>query len=696
MSRKSELHRHTRKQRLRYYHSSHIERYKSIGKTYGSSSGTEEQCLKIAFGHHGIGNDSENNAERILYNMNPKQLVDVACSAFHQENSVDADSDSEDDSPVQGVSPKEIYTTGAHADALQYYRTHTAQIEIVRTDRSMEQIVFPIPEIGTSRLTASIEFCRRPRGRARQQAAAVLGISIYVIMEQHSLQFCCSYQRDRRIFYPFQDTTPKLGQHLSLVVWLVSLCAGCLVMILPRPSGVRTLLATGIIRLIFSVGPEPTLWALGMSTLQPSTLALSKLMVVDDPLSSMITSGTYGLMYYLTHRIVVKGIHLVSIMGNQGTLTKSTAKVITDPELLYHSIYLGFCFLGICCHPFFFSVLKTPNFQLLDIVYREETLLNVMRSVTRNGRSILLTAILALILVYMFSIVGFMFFRDDFLLNVDQLDDAEGNIGFDDCGEEAASKYLKDDSGSKDHCVSHQTRFVSVGGDLRERSCDSLVMCIVTTLNQGLRNGGGIGDVLRAPASFEPLFVARVIYDLLFYFVVIIIVLNLIFGVIIDTFADLRSEKQQKELILKNTCFICGLNRSAFDNKKVSFEEHIKNEHNMWHYLYFMVLVRVKDPTEFTGPESYVHSMIKSNNLDWFPRLRALSLMGGGKGESGEVELRSLHVQLERAHQAVDVLTELLTELRDQMTEQRKQKQRIGLLNSTSTYLQHLQANLPP
>lgn len=57
----------------------------------------------------------------------------------------------------------------------------------------------------------------------------------------------------------------------------------------------------------------------------------------------------------------------------------------------------------------------------------------------------------------------------------------------------------------------------------------------------------------------EPLFVARVVYDLLFFFVVIIIVLNLIFGVIIDTFADLRSEKQNKEEILKNTCFICGM-----------------------------------------------------------------------------------------------------------------------------------------
>ena len=57
---------------------------------------------------------------------------------------------------------------------------------------------------------------------------------------------------------------------------------------------------------------------------------------------------------------------------------------------------------------------------------------------------------------------------------------------------------------------------------------------------QGLRNGGGIGDVLRQPSSKDPLFMVRVLYDILFFFIVIIIVLNLIFGVIIDTFADLR------------------------------------------------------------------------------------------------------------------------------------------------------------
>ena len=56
---------------------------------------------------------------------------------------------------------------------------------------------------------------------------------------------------------------------------------------------------------------------------------------------------------------------------------------------------------------------------MLDVVYREETLLNVIKSVTRNGRSIILTAVLAVILIYLFSIIGYMFFKDDFIMEVD-------------------------------------------------------------------------------------------------------------------------------------------------------------------------------------------------------------------------------------------------------------------------------------
>ena len=43
----------------------------------------------------------------------------------------------------------------------------------------------------------------------------------------------------------------------------------------------------------------------------------------------------------------------------------------------------------------------------------------------------------------------------------------------------------------------------------------------------------------------------RIVYDMAFFVILIVIVLNLIFGVIIDTFGDLRNEKQEKENILK-------------------------------------------------------------------------------------------------------------------------------------------------
>ncbi|KAJ8936454.1 hypothetical protein NQ314_012316 [Rhamnusium bicolor] len=115
--------------------------------------------------------DSE-NAERILYNMNPKQLVDVACRAFHQETTEDDDVD--DASVEDMVSPREVghniwilcHQLSQHnkelasllkpaesgrdpktQKAVAYYTSHTAQIEIVRHDRTLEQIVFPIPEI---------------------------------------------------------------------------------------------------------------------------------------------------------------------------------------------------------------------------------------------------------------------------------------------------------------------------------------------------------------------------------------------------------------------------------------------------------------------------------------------------------------------------------------------------------------------
>uniref|UniRef100_A0A8C8HBT3 Inositol 1,4,5-trisphosphate receptor n=1 Tax=Oncorhynchus tshawytscha TaxID=74940 RepID=A0A8C8HBT3_ONCTS len=594
--------------------------------------------------------DSE-NAERILYNMRPKELVEVIKKAYMQgevEPNEPAEED-EDGEEEHAASPQNVghniyilahqlarhnkelqallKTYGEGDEALEFYAKHTAQIEIVRLDRTMEQIVFPVPNIcefltNESKLRVYYTTERDEQGskindfflrsedlfnemnwQKKLRAQPILYWCSRNMSFWSSISFNLAVLMNLLVafFYPLEGIRGgTLDGHLSALLWIAMLVSLAIVIILPQPHGVRVLIASTILRLIFSVGLEPTLFLLG------------------------------------AFNVGNKMIFLMSFVGNRGTFTRGYKAMIMDVEFLYHLLYLIICSLGVFVHVFFYSLL------LFDLVYREETLLNVIKSVTRNGRSILLTAVLALILVYLFSIVGYIFFQDDFLLNIDRIPNKTlGKVK---------------ESGHYQHVIED-----------KERSCDSLLMCIVTVLSHGLRSGGGVGDVLRKPSKEEPLFAGRVIYDLLFFFLVIIIVLNLIFGVIIDTFADLRSEKQKKEEVLKTTCFICGLERDKFDNKTVTFEEHIKVEHNMWHYLFFIVLVKVKDSTEYTGPESYVAEMIREHNLDWFPRMRAMSLVcSDADGEQNEI--RSLQEKLESTMKLVSNLSGQLTELKEQVS----------------------------
>uniref|UniRef100_A0A8C3SQ10 Inositol 1,4,5-trisphosphate receptor n=1 Tax=Chelydra serpentina TaxID=8475 RepID=A0A8C3SQ10_CHESE len=554
--------------------------------------------------------DSE-NAERILYNMRPKELVEVIKKAYMQGEVEFEDGENGED---LAASPRNVghniyilaHQLARHNkelqnmlkpggqvegdEALEFYAKHTAQIEIVRLDRTMEQIVFPVPSIcefltKESKLRIYYTTERDEQGskindfflrsedlfnemnwQKKLRAQPVLYWCSRNMSFWSSISFNLAVLMNLLVafFYPFKGVRGgTLEPHLSGLLWTAMLISLAIVIALPKPHGIRALIASTILRLIFSVGLQPTLFLLG------------------------------------AFNVCNKIIFLMSFVGNCGTFTRGYKAMILDVEFLYHLLYLLICAMGLFVHEFFYSLLVGSPLPL-------ESLLG---------------------------------------------------------GTCTAPLISKEEIEEED----------------KEHTCETLLMCIVTVLSHGLRSGGGVGDVLRKPSKEEPLFAARVIYDLLFFFMVIIIVLNLIFGVIIDTFADLRSEKQKKEEILKTTCFICGLERDKFDNKTVTFEEHIKEEHNMWHYLCFIVLVKVKDSTEYTGPESYVAEMIKERNLDWFPRMRAMSLVSSDS-EGEQNELRNLQEKLDSTMKLVTNLSGQLSELKDQMTEQRKQKQRIGLL----------------
>lgn len=78
-----------------------------------------------------------------------------------------------------------------------------------------------------------------------------------------------------------------------------------------------------------------------------------------------------------------------------------------------------------------------------------------------------------------------------------------------------------------------------------ENNCLTMFQCFATMLNKGLRFDGGIGDVTMGIhyGDKNEMYLVKLMHDTLFLIMVKVIMLNVLFGIIIDTFAQLRDLK---------------------------------------------------------------------------------------------------------------------------------------------------------
>ncbi|KAK9764437.1 hypothetical protein K7432_008041 [Basidiobolus ranarum] len=243
---------------------------------------------------------------------------------------------------------------------------------------------------------------------------------------------------------------------------------------------------------------------------------------------------------------------------------------ITEPKALYHVFMVVLSVGGIRYHMLY-------SIHLLDFIYRDQILQGVIASVTVNINSLTKTVLLGVIIVYAYSVVGFVYFRHSF----------DSEQGF---------------------------------------YCDTLFDCFITVLSYGIRAGGGLGDVLQAPVHGDNSYAYRIVLDLSFFLIVIVFLLNAIFGIIFDTFGSLRDERSSIQNDMKSVCFICNISATEFQKHAKGFEHHIKHDHNIWQYLFFLVHLKTKDVTEYTSQESYVAEMLKDSDYSFFPVNRALCL----------------------------------------------------------------------
>ncbi|KAL4438400.1 hypothetical protein ABPG74_009439 [Tetrahymena malaccensis] len=264
-------------------------------------------------------------------------------------------------------------------------------------------------------------------------------------------------------------------------------------------------------------------------------------------------------------------------------LIKIIFSLLKELEIIYYICYGTFAILGTVVHPFFFT------FHLSEIFIRFPLLMSVINAVYIPRKNLFLTYILYLILAWLFSLFAYYFY---------------------------ASTILTDE-------------------------CSTLAYCFGLLLDQTFKSNGGIGGYITGNNQgtdhdgnrtdtdfFKP---GRFFFDNLFQIFVVIIMVNIVAGQIIDQFGELRETENSKIEDTQGKCFICGIKSDLFDKKvdkssRGGFYSHIKENHHMWNYVFYIGYLRSINPLEYSGIQQFIYDMIQENEPAWFPTNRASDL----------------------------------------------------------------------
>lgn len=178
---------------------------------------------------------------------------------------------------------------------------------------------------------------------------------------------------------------------------------------------------------------------------------------------------------------------MFNIVGLVVRMLKTVYYLLSDFYVLYYIIYAGTAIVGLAYSPFFFF------FHLFDVLVRYPVLLNVVKSVWIPKKQIFFTYFLFIVLIYVFTLFAYYWISDSY------------PAGF----------------------------------------CDSTWICLVTAIDRSFKADGGLGGWLNYPTNKEDnngYFITRFFFDNIYFILLMTIIVNIIQGIIIDTFGSLRED----------------------------------------------------------------------------------------------------------------------------------------------------------
>ncbi|GAM26988.1 hypothetical protein SAMD00019534_101630, partial [Acytostelium subglobosum LB1] len=257
--------------------------------------------------------------------------------------------------------------------------------------------------------------------------------------------------------------------------------------------------------------------------------------------------------------------------------------LITDAESVYFFFSIIFSLLGLY-NPLFYA------FHILQITLKTKALRIVIRAININKGTLLLMGCFMIQSTYLMSIFSYAFF----------------------------SQYY--------YNYNTDTFF-----------CTTLYQCFLGNVFYGVPTSGQLVQFVKFQFdnpntnAGTGLLLAWTVFCVIFYVVTTIFLLNVILGIIVDTFGQIRDQRSITEEYKANYCFICSIDRETFQKKGIDFNKHVEDDHNKWYYLYFFAYLKERmhnnQQNQLSDSELNALERIESNSsLSLFPIESAISL----------------------------------------------------------------------
>ena len=219
----------------------------------------------------------------------------------------------------------------------------------------------------------------------------------------------------------------------------------------------------------------------------------------------------------------------------------------------------------------------TYSFFLLVIVDLNQTLKGIVFSLKTKGPELGASFCLLIFIVYFYTNIGFFFLNDNFAADIEN--------------------------------------------DIPDNYCLCLSFCFFTNFDAGIRARGGAADQM-VRISFERnsnLYVLRLVYDISYFLICIIIMIDLIFGIILGTFSEMREEERKHDNDKINHCFICHITREIIEKKKEDFKFHRNEKHYLWKYVEYMIFLKFSNMHELNAFNSFAKINLDKRNICFLP-----------------------------------------------------------------------------